>query len=191
MQRGFKAWTENASTRYRQELGIVPEAPLSPYALAHHLKVQVLSPEKIDGVSEGALRRLLREDSSSWSGITLCLPSRIGVIINSAHSAARQSSDLMHELAHVILDHKAARVDVSKSGHLLLSTHDKAQEEEASWLSGALLLPRVALLHIRKRRLELEEAMQEYGVSMEMMNWRLRVTGVDTQMRRSRSARAT
>ena len=97
------------------------------------------------------------------------------------------NSDLMHELSHHILAHNPARMDVSEDGLLLLSTFDRAQEDEANWLSGALLLTRDALFAIRKRKLTDDEACQEYGCSQEMLTFRFRVSGVDIQLKRSRT----
>jgi hypothetical protein len=59
----------------------------------------------------------------------------------------------MHETAHIIIGHDPARVDVTEDGLLILSSHNK-QQEEAKWLSGCLLLPREALLLIRRQRVE-------------------------------------
>jgi Zn-dependent peptidase ImmA (M78 family) len=97
------------------------------------------------------------------------------------------NSDFMHELSHLILAHTAARVDVSADGVLLLSTHDRAQEDEANWLSGTLLLPREALLNIRKKQISDEVACRTYGCSQDMLTYRLRMTAVDLQLKRSRA----
>ena len=59
------------------------------------------------------------------------------------------------------------------------SPFDRNKEDEAKWLSGSLLLPRDALLHIRRRKLGDEEACETYGCSKEMLNYHLRVTGVE------------
>jgi Zn-dependent peptidase ImmA (M78 family) len=70
-----------------------------------------------------------------------------------------------------------------KSG-LAIRTHNDEQEEQANWLAGALLLPREALLGIRRRGMLDEDACREYGVSAAMLKFRLNVTGVDVQLRR-------
>jgi Zn-dependent peptidase ImmA (M78 family) len=61
---------------------------------------------------------------------------------------------------------------------------DRQQEDEANWLAGCLLLPRDALVLIRQRRLDLAQAAREYGTSMDMLNYRINVTGVDYQFKR-------
>lgn len=67
------------------------------------------------------------------------------------HRNGRLASDIMHELAHLIIGHEPARVDVTEDGLLILNTFSQKQEDEAKWLSGCLLLPRPALLAIRAR----------------------------------------
>jgi Zn-dependent peptidase ImmA (M78 family) len=128
---------------------------------------------------------LLREDPDSWSAVTLRLPGVDLVIVNSAHSKARQASNLMHELAHILLGHSPARVDVSEEGHLLLKSHDQAQEEEANWLAGCLILPRPCLMHVVRKGGARADHAQHFGVSVDMLTYRLRVTGVEVQARRA------
>src|SRR5258705_9198107 len=57
----------------------------------------------------------------------------------------------------------------------------RQQEEEADWLSGCLLLPREALINIKRRRIAEANAATEYGVSVKMLNYRLAMTGVNWQ----------
>jgi len=87
----------------------------------------------------------------------------------------------MHELAHILLGHTPARVDVTEDGLLILNTFNKDQEEEAAWLAGCLLLTRDCLVFVRRNRLDLAEAAKRYGTSSDMLRYRLNVTGVDQQ----------
>ena len=52
-----------------------------------------------------------------------------------------------------------------------------AQEEEAQWLAGALLISDEAALSIVRRKLSLQDAAQLYGVSVDMIRGRMNVTG--------------
>jgi Zn-dependent peptidase ImmA (M78 family) len=113
--------------------------------------------------------------------VTVLAAGKVLVILNSSHSAARQASDLTHELAHRIRGHEAQEVEVTEAGLMMLSSYDKAQEEEADWLSGCLLLPREALIGIKRRGLEDALAAAEYGVSTRMLGYRLAMTGVKRQ----------
>jgi hypothetical protein len=183
-KRGFKSWCENTSAALRAELDLGASDALNPRKLAAHLDIVVWKLEEIPGIPPECVA-VLRSDSDSWSAATVCVGSRYAVILNSDHSPARMNSDFMHELSHLVLAHTPARMDVSADQMLLLSTYNRAQEDEANWLSGALLLPRDALFSIRREELTDEEACRRYGCSRDMLTFRLRVTAVDLQLKRS------
>jgi hypothetical protein len=184
-KRGFKTWCERIALEKRTELGLGPIDPLPPITLAGAIGVKIWSPSEIPGLSPECLKALLQDDPDSWSAVTLRLPGVDLIIVNSAHSKARQASNLMHELAHILLGHNPSRVDVSDEGHLLLRTHDQSQEEEANWLCGCLLLPRPCLQLILRNGGATRDSAQRFGVSLDMLNYRLRVTGVEIQARRA------
>jgi hypothetical protein len=52
-----------------------------------------------------------------------------------------------------------------------------------------LLLPRDALVHIRRQGWTAPQAAKEFGVSVDMIQYRINVTGVDVQLSRRRGAR--
>lgn len=183
-ERGFKTWCEKYSADKRRELGLQPADPIDPFKLAAHLKIKVLKPEQIPGLSAGSLKILLRNDGktpSCWSAVTLVVGTKIAAILNSSHSPGRQASDLAHELAHRIRGHGTQSINVSEEGVLLIANYDKLQEDEADWLSGCLLLPREALLRIMYRKMELADAATFFGVSLRMLKYRLAMTGVGKQ----------
>lgn len=184
LKRGFKKKCEDQSIRIRRVFDLTPSDPLDPYLLAEKSKIKVLTPEQIKDLAKEDLNVLLNEDSDGWSAVTLCLGGTYVIILNSSHSDGRSSSDLMHEIAHIIVGHKPSRVDLTEDGLLVLNTYDKSQEQEADWLSGCLLLPRDALLLIRRSRLKAFVAQKIYGVSADMLNFRLNITGVNRQYQR-------
>lgn len=183
-ERGFKTWCERYAAEKRSELGLKPSDPLDPFKLAESLRIRVWTPHDVSGLGQSTIATLLRNDGktpSCWSAVTLVVGRRVVVILNSSHSGPRQASDLTHELAHRIRGHEAQDVEVSVEGLMLLKSYDKLQEEEADWLSGCLLLPREALIAIKKRKLQLAEAASTFGVSQRMLNYRLATTGVNRQ----------
>lgn len=92
----------------------------------------------------------------------------------------------MHELSHIMLGHELATARQTVDGHFLNGNYDDGQEEEANWLGGTLLLPRPALMWMRSRRMPDASAIEHFGVSLDMLTWRLRMTGVDYQLGRAR-----
>ena len=183
MRRGFKSQAERNSAAARKALGISLQAPLDPWAYAAHLEVAVLEFDKL-GLTPAVVRQLVQVDQDSWSAMTIQEGQTFGIVLNPAHAQTRQRSDLMHELAHIELRHVPARVQVSETGMLLLSEYSEDQEQEADWHAAALLLPRDGLMHMRSRQKTSDQIAAHYGVSKQLTEWRLRMTGVDVQIRR-------
>jgi Zn-dependent peptidase ImmA (M78 family) len=182
--RGFKSWCENVSAQLRRELNLQLVDPLDPKLLAIYLEVKVWTPREIPGIDVNCIETLLINDPDSWSAVTLCVGGKDLIILNSSHPKSRQTSDLMHELAHLLIGHDPGRVDFTEDGLMMLATYDRKQDEEANWLAGSLLLPRDALLLIRRKNMNLKVAAKMFGVSQKMMQYRLNVTGVELQVRR-------
>ena len=183
MRRGFKAWCERTANDYRQTLGVPSSGAMPLRRLADHLGVRVATPEDIPTLSDTARRQLVEVDAESWSAVTIAHGDARLVILNSGHSVARQRSSLAHELAHLILNHAADRTRLSQEGLLFRGMFDREQEDEANWLAGCLLVPRDGLLKARLRTPDEQALAAKFGVSTDMIAWRLRMTGVLRQIR--------
>ena len=178
MRRGFKAWCERTANEYRQVLGVSLEEALDPRAFAAFLNVRVVTPQDIPGFSCTSLKQLTVTDPESWSAITISQSGINLVILNSSQSLTRQANSLVHELAHLILNHKADNAQVSAQGILFRAQYDKEQEEEAAWLAGCLLVPGEGLLQAYRRGNPHTLLAEKFGVSQSLLDWRLRMTAV-------------
>jgi len=185
-RRGFKTWSEQVSVRVRLKLRQPSTAPLEVRLLAELLGVMVLGPHDLAGLSPEVRSRLLADHQDNWSAITVSDGVSHLIVANTSHAATRLNSSIAHELAHIILGHEPSMMFMNPAAGIALRTHNEEQEEEANWLAGTLLLPRDALLGLRRRRVPAEDACREYGVSPAMLRFRLNVTGVDSQLRRAR-----
>lgn len=183
-ERGFKTWAERIALSFRSDLKLSDTAPLSPDTLAAYLDVRLWTPSDVAGMTPAQLDQLLNRDSAGWSAMTIKLGDSHVVISNPTHSPGRRSSDIMHELGHIIAGHEPSKMVLSPDGQIAMRTFDQRQEEEADWLRGCLLLPRPALLQIRRSRISEKQACEAYGVTTDLLNYRLNVTGVNAQLRR-------
>ena len=170
----------------RLELDLDPTAPLSPDQLASFLDISIWSVTELGLAAEDA-RQLVHEDPDAWSAITVSASGRETIIVNPNHRGGRYSSDVMHELAHLLLGHQPSTVFFAGSEELALRGYDSAAEEEANWLAGALLLPREALVRAQRQRATEPDICERYGVSRQMLGFRRSVTAVDRQFRKRRS----
>ena len=189
MRRGFKAWCERTSHEYRSSLGVSPTDPLDPRRLANLLDVRVTTPEAIAGLSRETVSQLTSVDRESWSAVTIAHHGKRLVVLNSGQSRARQTSSLAHELAHIVLNHTTDQAVLSDEGFLFRGNYDAVQEEEADWLAGCLLVPRDGLLAACRRRADHHYLTMRFGVSRDMIAWRLRMTGVSRQLKRENRLR--
>lgn len=189
MRRGFKTWCETTAETYRSALQLKPDDPLNPEDLAEHLGVIVWRPEDVPELEDESLRQLTIHDRNSWSAVTIQHNGFNLTIVNSAHSPKRQRSSLSHELSHLILDHEPGRIDLSPDRYLLLNSYEREQEEEADWLSATLLVPRAGLQTMFRSTQSPQALARHFNVSLDLLNWRLRMTGVATQARRARNRR--
>ena len=183
MERGFKTRCEEMSRSLRVELGLDPAAPLPAEQLASYLGIYLWSVEDL-GLDAADVTQLVRNDADSWSAITVSAAGLDAIILNPNHRRGRYSSDVMHELAHLLLGHEPSTMFFAGQENLGLRGFNRVSEDEADWLAGALLLPRDALVKLRTKNCPTEVACDEFGVSRQMLDFRMRVTGVERQFSR-------
>lgn len=168
--------------RYRRRLGVTPQEALPYRELADELDVRLWAMQDVPGLDKATLHQLSVADATAWSAVTVVVDEGCAVVVNTAQNARRIPNSVSHELAHIILGHSAARVDISEDGHLWLSTYGDEQEREADWLAATLLLPREGLLQSFARYRDVEALAAQYCVSRELVRWRLNTTGVIRQV---------
>ena len=140
------------------------------------------------GLTPEDVAQLLVNDPDSWSAITVSAAGLDAIILNPKHRRGRYSSDVMHELAHLLLGHEPSTMFFAGQENLALRGFNENAEEEANWLAGALLLPRDALVRLRAKGCPPEVACDEFGVSRQMLEFRTRVTGVERQFARRKKS---
>jgi Zn-dependent peptidase ImmA (M78 family) len=182
--RGFKVWAERTSLALRRELDVGIDEALAPSRLAKHLEILVWTPREVPGLPAEVFTQLLEKDPWGWSALSFQVNGQNLIIYNPRKSKPRQASDISHELAHIILDHKPSTVVLSDTMNVGMRTFDEKQEDEANWLAWCLLLPRESLVYARSRRLSVEEIADLYRVSVPLVNYRMNMTGVNYQFKR-------
>lgn len=183
LERGFKSRAERTSAGLRAELGLTAYERLNPHQLARYLEIRLLTPPEIPGMTDRDLCQLSDVDPWGWSAVTIVQGDEALIIFNPRHSAGRQASDITHELSHIILGHQPATMIMSPDGSFVMRSYDQKQEEEANWLAWTMLLPRDALLSMKRRRATVADIATEFGVTETLVEYRLRITGIESQLR--------
>jgi Zn-dependent peptidase ImmA (M78 family) len=182
LRRGFKSEANEIAREVRLELKLRPTDPLDPLRLAEHLAIPIIPLSTLGREAPAMVRHFSRIDRSAFSAITVFDGTARVIVHNDAHRAGRQASNVAHELSHGLLLHPP-RPALDGRG---CRDWDQEQEAEANWLAGALLVPDEAAIVIVRRGLSLAEAAEVYGVSEQMMRFRLNVTGATLRVNRAR-----
>ena len=182
LRRGFKSECERIVERIRAATSLSTGDHVSPETLAQHLNIELVPGDDLLPLSRFEELRDLQTDA--FSACTFSpTEGRPIVVYNPLSSKGRRSSDLAHELAHILLGHELSRVEtIGKSTFL---SCDPQQEEEATWLAGCLLLPRGLLLNEVRAGETAATIAKKYDVSETMSTFRVNATGVLRQTGRS------
>ena len=184
LRRGFKSEAHQIARDVRAELGIRRYDPLDVWALAEALAIPVIPLSDYMTEVPEAVLHFHRHEESAFSAVTVFHgPGRV-IVHNDRHAPTRQASNLAHELAHALLFHEPHPA-LDGTG---CRFWDAVMEKEANWLGGALLVSEEAALRVARLGWGLERAAAAYGVSPQMMRFRLNVTGARTRVRRGQRA---
>ena len=125
----------------------------------------------------------LRREADEFSA--LLLPVENGarvVLLNYVHSPVRQDSSLAHEASHALLAHSP---EILSAG-MGCRNFDQQQESEANFLAGCVLITNEAARRIVMSSMSPDTAREYHGVSDQMLQYRLNVSGARVQHRRRR-----
>ena len=182
MRRGFKSEANAIAREVREELSLSRTSPLNVWRLAGHLNIPVIPLSSFRGRAPKAAELFLNGGAGSFSGVTVFRGSKRTIVFNDAHILGRQASDIGHELSHGLLLHTPSSAVDGRGCRLW----HRNIEDEANWLSGALLVPEEAALLIVRRGWSLSEAAGKYGVTQAMVRYRINVTGARKRVQRMR-----
>lgn len=177
LRRGFKTEANDHAREMRRELGLALHDPLDPWRLAEHLEIPV---HKLSDLPAEVARHFLHVEASAFSAVTVFRSNRRVIVHNDAHNPGRQASDVSHEIGHGLLLHRPAPA-LSVVG---CRDWDAVLEEEAAWLGAALLVSDEAAVHIAQSGMTNRDAAVAYGVSLELVTWRMNMTAARKRVAR-------
>lgn len=177
LPRGFKAEAERIAQRLRADAGIGRSARLKLKPVAESLDVRIVSAE--DLVPMETLHEIERIQAYSFSACTFEINERHVVVYNPIRSRPRRRSDIAHELAHIILEHDLTEIQYLNDVPFRTCRPD--EEQQATTLGGALLLPRPALLKEALNGASVDQVAKKFGVTKQMAQFRWNTTGVARQ----------
>jgi len=165
----------------RDFAGVTEDGALNPFALARFANLLVVDFKQVQGLSAEAREHLLGPAANEWSGgaCSRALPDgRKIIILNPTHGWQRKHATLMEEICHVFLGHTPNRLAVVGSpGNKAIARDYQKLDEEAAYATGAAaLVPFKALRKLVLRGKTAREIARHFGVSRELVGYRLKVT---------------
>lgn len=182
LRRGFKTLAERLAMDVRAAIEAPLDERLDLDAVAAHVGATVLPASDLVPIER--LREIERIQAFAFSACTFEIKGRAFVVYNPLHRSERTTSDVSHELAHIVLEHELR--EVAYIDGVPFRTCKPDQEEEATTLAGALLLPRPLLLAAARSDQTPEQIAAPLGVTTEMARFRWNTTGVARQVAAAR-----
>ncbi|WAL65366.1 ImmA/IrrE family metallo-endopeptidase [Amycolatopsis cynarae] len=174
LRRGFKKEARELAEEVRAELGIDALTPLDPYALAELYGIEVFDLTHPD-LPPDSVRHLTEVRPHVFSAALVPLaPSGAIIIENHVHHPRRRRSTMAHEMAHVLLEHPFSLMLTDEGG---CRSAVAALEEEATELSGELLIPTGGARVAAFRGWSDQVVASRFRVSLRMARWRMNVSG--------------
>lgn len=176
--RGFKAAADRIAVGLRRQMRLPAHAPMDVDALAARLGFRVVPLSSFADDCPGAVEQLVNLGVSAFSASLLRIGSARAILVNDGHSLGRRNSNVAHEIAHALLGHPPQPFD-----HLNGREFNQGVEAEANLLAGHILITNAAALYIVRSGRE-ADACDRYGVSKELLQWRLGTSGARTIQKR-------
>jgi hypothetical protein len=173
-KRGFKAEANRVSLRIRSQMALGPYDPIDPIQVCLHFEIELLKLSEVEPKSP-----FLGRDRDSFSAVTVPRGLTTAIVHNDSHHPYRQRSNICHELSHCFLGHEYTTPLLENGDR----SHDSGIEAEANYLAGVLLIPNEAAIKIQLEGLH-SQAQTIYGVSKQMLAFRLRMSGAQAISRR-------
>jgi IrrE N-terminal-like domain len=185
LPRGFKADAKRRSLDVRRAAGFGDNEPLDCYRLADVLRIRIVRLSELEPTKH--THHLSKVEPEALSAATVRRGDRIGIWLNDSHAPERQKSSLAHEIAHVVLDHK----DTPPLNDHGCRVYHAGVEAQADYLGSVLLVTDDAALSIARAGTTVADAARGFGVSRQLMQWRVNDSGARVRVQREEQRRAS
>lgn len=174
LRRGFRVESEQYAEEFRSELGLKQHEPLHPNLLCDLLCIPVYKLSSCSEVADDDRRFFQGPGNSLFSATSLPFGTRRAILHNDYQHVHRQHSNIMHEVAHILLGHPPRPPLMGDS----CRNYDPVLEYEANQLGFTLLVPKRAALYALESFVSLAEAGEYYMVSQKLLAHRIQITDV-------------
>lgn len=167
LSKEFRNRCEVISVKSRIRLGLQAFDRLPANELAESYGVLVRRPDQLDAPQE--VRDYFLHCEDWWGFLFPTYPSVI--VYHPGQSATRYESTVMHELAHLLLEHPLERVYLAPDDGDGRSFNPRI-EAEAAYLGSCLQIPRRGLYWAVQKGMNNEEIARYFKASRALVRWR-------------------
>jgi Zn-dependent peptidase ImmA (M78 family) len=177
---GFIKEAEDMALEIREQLKVSKFAALNAFDVAKKKEIPIFTFDEIlYGDIYSAKREQLHNDSNVSALYTINKEGRYIILHKNINSAEREQSNIMHEIAHILLKHKVPEEFQRLVSLFQIPYDNKVQEAEAKYLGSCLQLPKPVLFLAKKMKWTEEEISKKYFASIEMIRYRMDISGVN------------
>jgi len=184
LPRGFSARAERLAQQCRSDAGFDGTVPVDIKAVAAAAGVAVVAADTLIPVER--LHDLEKVQAYAFSACTFEVEGRSVIVYSPIHTVGRSNSDIAHELAHILLDHEFS--EIQEVSGLPFRTCMPDQEEQATALGAAILVPEKALMTAAYAGANIEHVARDFEVTVPMARFRWNKLGVSRRVDRRRAA---
>lgn len=171
LESAFKRRCEAIAVDWRHRFHLRVFDPLPAEQLLQALDGKAVTPDQLAHISLKDKNHLLNH--SDWSaGVIHHHP--LLIMYHPEHTAARYQSDMMHELAHILLDHPL----IGFSPHTGLPLRHPCYEDQAAYLGSCLQIPRLGLQWAAQQGFTSKQVAAHFTASEQMVRFRSNLTGI-------------
>lgn len=176
--RAFLRRLEEEAIALRHRAGVPPLGPLDPRAVQAQLGCTIVTPAAVEAMSDDERARVRKVTPREWSGTGLPMPDgHLYVVLNPDQTVERAAASAMEEVAHQHHGHEPTRITTLPNGVVKRSFNPR-NEQEAYWTAAAALLPMLAVGRAIWRGQTAVDLADEYGVSIELAEFRIKILGL-------------
>lgn len=173
LRRGFVKEANEYASEFREELNLHNSDPICPFVLCEYLQIPIIGLSQHPTIPNSVKSYFGSRGQDDFSATTLVDGNFKEIVHNDYHHPKRQNSNIVHELAHILLGHEA-RPPMLQDG---CRNIDKTIEHEANELGWVILIPKIAAMRALEKFGSLSEAAEFYNVSLKLMTYRVRKSG--------------
>lgn len=169
---------ESHASALRRELGIHPLLPFDPRSVAEKYGVKFVQLDELAALLPEDRLHLVKVDAKVWSGAGLPLPDKtMLLILHPEQTIERETITIMEEIAHAYFKHEPTKLSTIAGGMTKREYHPDT-EKQAYWTAASTLLPSKIVAKSVWQRQPAEDLAKAYGVSTELVIFRIKILGL-------------